>query len=67
MNVVDSKYEIGQSVYLKTDPSQLERLVFCIRVYKNELLYELACGVTTSNHYDFEITTEKDVVKATGE
>ena len=67
MNVVDSQYEIGQSVYLKTDPSQLERLVFCIRVYKNELLYELACGAATSVHYDFEITTEKDVLKSSSE
>ena len=60
--VINNAYEIGDVVYLKTDKEQLPRIVYCIKVYKNDYSYELACGTVTSGHYDFEISKEVDVL-----
>lgn len=60
---IDVEYEIGDIVYLKTDPEQQERLVFCYRVYDTHVLYDLACGILSSCHYDFEISPQKDYKK----
>jgi hypothetical protein len=65
MTVIENKYEIGEVVYLKTDPEQLKRIVVAIVIYKNaEIVYKLVCGITESNHYDFELQTEKDFSNA---
>jgi hypothetical protein len=63
--VIDNVYEIGEVVYLKTDQQQLPRIVYCIKVYKNEALYELASGTTTSSHYEFELSKEINVLMTT--
>lgn len=65
MMIIDPKYRIGQIVYLKTDEDQRERMVYCYRVYLNDLVYELTCSTSTSIHYGFEINGEKDIVKST--
>ena len=63
--VVDNRFDFGDIVYLKTDPDQRQRIVFAIKVYKSDILYELACGTTTSMHYDFEISKEVNVLMTT--
>lgn len=60
--MIDNKFGFGDTVYLKTDKEQLPRIVFMMKVYKNEIVYELACGVTISSHYDFEISSEINVL-----
>lgn len=60
--VIDNKYEIGDTVYLITDKEQMARLVYSFIVYRNEILYTLATGITNSNHYDFEITDTKNIL-----
>lgn len=60
--ILSNIYEIGDTVYLKTDNDQMPRIVFCFRVYKNDMLYELVCGTVTSAHYDFEISDKKNVL-----
>jgi hypothetical protein len=67
MMVLDNKFELQQTVYLKTDPDQRGRIVTQINVRVGGLLCELQCGASGSWHYDFEITEEKDVLKATTE
>lgn len=59
------RFNIGASVYLKTDDEQRERLVTGINIRENGISYAVAYGVEESWHYAFEITKEKDVVKAT--
>ena len=61
---IDNKYDIGESVYLKTDPEQLERIVYAIEIRITGLLYSVCCGTSTSNHFDFEMSRNKDVVKS---
>jgi hypothetical protein len=60
MMVINNKYEIKQIVYLITDPDQYPRIITSIKVHDGgELLYETSCGKDSSNHYEFEISTEK--------
>lgn len=66
MMVIDNKYNIGDTCYLKTDSLQDERLITGICIRENSSIqYYLVCGSLDSWHYEFEITKEKDVVKAT--
>lgn len=61
MMVIDNKFEFGQVVYLKTDTDQLPRIVSEYRVCPTGIIYVLSCGERTSNHYDFELTSEENV------
>ncbi len=60
--VIDNKFDHGDVVYLKTDKDQLPRIVFCLKVFPNEILYELAAGTTCSTHYEFELSKEVNVL-----
>lgn len=64
--MIDNKFEIGDRVYLVSDPDQHVRVITSLRVYKaGEILYTIVCGVQESHHYDFELSTEKDVTITT--
>ena len=65
MMVIDNKFDIADTVYLKTDMEQLPRIVYAIQVTINGLIYFISSGTDTSEHYDFEISTEKDTVLQT--
>jgi hypothetical protein len=65
MMVIDSKFEIGQLVYLRTDIEQYQRIVYGVIIYKDSVLYRLAFGMATSDHYEFEISFEPDTVLKT--
>ena len=58
------KFDIGQTVYLRTDTNQLERLVTGINIRPNGITYALTNATDESYHYDFEITLDRDIVKA---
>lgn len=58
-------FNIGDSVYLKTDPEQVERLVTGVNIRQNGISYALSYLTNESYHYDFEITKERDIIKAT--
>lgn len=59
--VINNKYELGQTVYLITDTEQLKRLVICIQVDVQGILYEVVCGTYISKHYDIELSAEENV------
>ncbi len=63
MMVIDEQFKIGELVYLKTDPNQEVRMVigYVLR-YHDILIYTLSCGDNESNHYDLEISTEKNIL-----
>ena len=63
--LIDNKFNIGDKVYLDTDSEQHERIVTGFTVRQNSIIYAISKGSSESWHYDFEITTEKDVVKQT--
>lgn len=59
------KHDIGEVVYLKTDKEQLQRIVTGINIRQTGVSYGLTNGAYESWHYDFEINTEKDIMKST--
>ena len=59
MIVVDNAFNIGDTVYLKTDPGQYPRIVTHVVIYNGgECMYGLVCGNDKTQHYGFEITRE---------
>jgi len=62
----DFTFELGQTVYLKTDVDQSKRIVTGITIRPSgAITYELTCGASYSWHYDFEIDITKDVLLST--
>lgn len=64
MMVLDTKFDISQTVYLLTDNEQTPRMVYGYEITQGCILYMLCVGVTTSKHFDFEISESKDVFKS---
>ena len=63
--VIDNKFNIRDKVFLDTDTDQNERVVTGIIIRETRITYGLSCGTNESWHDDFEITTEKNVLKTT--
>ena len=62
---IDTKYDFGQLVYLLTDRDQKERIVTSMEVHpRGNILYQITCCEHFSWHYDYEIVSTKDLVKA---
>ena len=59
---INTKFTIGQIVFLKTDTDQKPRIVLGIAVYPTTLKYILGQGDDDSVHYDIEISTEKNIL-----
>ena len=57
---IDNKFEIEDVVFLMTDSDQLPRIITGIQIYKNGILYRLACGTDESWHFEYEIATTKN-------
>jgi hypothetical protein len=57
---INVQFKIGQSVYLRTDADQEQRIVTGYVITRNDVLYDLVCGIVNSTHYAFEISTDKD-------
>jgi len=62
MMLIDTKFNIGDTVYLQTDIDQKKRLVTGYYVRKTSISYLLSCGTDESTHYDFEITEDINVL-----
>lgn len=60
---IDNKFDIGQTVYLKTDTDQSQRIISAIKITVGHLIYEVCCGTNSSWHYDFEMSEQVDVLK----
>jgi hypothetical protein len=66
MILIESKYELGQIVYLKTDSEQLKRIVKQICFSSKGMDYNLVNGIVSTWHSDFEITEEVNILTKTG-
>lgn len=63
MMLIDNKFNIGDFVYLITDIDQDRRLITGLRISTNSVLYQISIGSLTSEHYDFEITKERQFLE----
>jgi hypothetical protein len=61
MNIAN-KFDLSNIVYLKTDPEQYKRIITAIVLHQGSIMYELSVGEETSYHYDFEISSEIDIM-----
>lgn len=60
---VESNYEIGEVVYLKTDKEQLPRIVTGFLVRKQITVYYLVHSDSQeSPHYEYEFTREENTL-----
>jgi hypothetical protein len=56
-------FDYGETVYLKTDPHQQERIITAITYRGGSITYELSICEITSWHSDVELTREFDELK----
>ena len=56
-------YQIGETAFLITDTEQKQRIVTGIQIRKGSITYALSCGVDETWHYDYEISSCKDILK----
>jgi hypothetical protein len=64
---IKTRYDIGQLVYLTTDPVQEDRLITAIKIVAGgSVIYTLAAGVVETCHYEIELTAHKNVIKSLG-
>jgi|8_EtaG_2_1085327.scaffolds.fasta_scaffold283666_2 hypothetical protein len=64
--VIKFKVKLGEIVYLKTDDEQLPRIVTRISILGGSMsdsiiTYEISQGQESSEHYESEIITNKDL------
>ena len=60
---INNKFNLGDVVYLITDIEQRPRIVTGIKLRMNDLLvYELACICKETNHFEVEISKEKNIL-----
>jgi hypothetical protein len=60
------EHELGEIVYLITDPDQFERMVTGIILRpNNQVIYEISFMNSETQHYSIEFTSERDFKKAT--
>jgi hypothetical protein len=65
MMTIKNLYDIGEILYLKTDPEQREMIVTAIIIRPEGLIkYELRCGTEVSEHYNVELSDTKDTLKS---
>lgn len=61
--VIDNVFDHGDVVFLKTDIEQNPGIIISIKIFKGgEYLYEVIRGTVTSQHYDFELSKEKNIL-----
>jgi hypothetical protein len=60
----ESKYGIGDVVYLITDESQTERLITSVEFRPGHHVYNMVAGTQYSAHYEMELSDTKDIVKS---
>ena len=59
---INPKFELGQGVYMKTDPEQFLRIVTKYVVTTTGIEYEVAMGMMTIICQDIELSETKDVI-----
>lgn len=59
---IDNKYNFGQIVYLNTDVEQKPRMVTGFVIRKDGFLYYISSGETETSHYEYEMSSDKNIL-----
>lgn len=62
LNIHKPPFEIGDKVFLITDPDQRVRIITGFVVRKHEVLILMRCGEYETEHSEYEISTDKNVI-----
>lgn len=66
MMILDNKFEIGDTVYVVTDPEQQPYKIVQIRVNQGPSIVYIASAVGMDHpYYDFELSYEKNILMTT--
>jgi hypothetical protein len=60
MHILDNVFDLGQTVYLKTDKDQIPRIITAIQLNDNGLLYRSAQG--TNEYWSTKLELSKENV-----
>ena len=60
--VINNKFNIGDTVYIKTDVEQSPGIITCIQVNPGDILYAVSRDSRNANFYDFELSYDKDIL-----
>jgi hypothetical protein len=63
--ILENKFEIGEIVYLITDPDQKKRIVTSIQITPGNIKYHLSQCDNDFWAEEFEISRDRDLVKLT--
>ena len=55
------QFEIGEAVYLVTDPEQHERIIAGYNVRQGSIMYFVRIEMEETMHFDYEISREKRI------
>jgi hypothetical protein len=61
--ILDTKYKIGDPVFLITDTEQKKRIITGYYIRETSITYLVSCGTEESTHYDFEMTKDINILK----
>lgn len=64
MMILENKFDIGQIVYITTDADQLPRLIIQLKITPSGIIYVCQHGTSGSEHYDIELSSDKNLVSA---
>ena len=66
MMILDNKFDIGDTVYVVTDPEQQPHKVIQIRINQGpSLVYMISALASEYPYYDFELSHEKNILIST--
>jgi len=59
--LISADFELGQTIYVKTDMEQRPYIVTAITVRPGHLTYQVTNNDVQCHFYDFEMTVEKNI------
>lgn len=59
--VISSAFELGETIYIKTDIEQRPYMVTAITIRPGHITYQVTNSDVNCHFYDFEISVEKNV------
>lgn len=62
---INNKYNIGDAVYLVTDPEQLRRIVIGILVREHGMMYHVSYINDAQYCYECELSDKEDIILKT--
>ena len=58
---IENDFNIKDVVFLKHDIEQHPRMITAIIIQENGIMYECISGMEVSNHYSWELQTQKNI------